>query len=93
MAQSKAAAGAVARSQGQARRNGQAALHTARRVDAGGLELAEDPLSPHRIVLGREQLAILIRAFHEFPCHTREIVVAIPEWKDKVRGTALRYFD
>jgi RNA polymerase sigma factor (sigma-70 family) len=37
----------------------------------------DDPLSPHRIVLGREQLAIFVQAFQELPCRTREIVAAI----------------
>lgn len=36
-----------------------------------------DPLSPHRIVLGREQLGIFMRGFEQLPGRTREILMAI----------------
>lgn len=50
-----------------------------------------DPLSPHRIVLGREQLAIFVRAFQDLPSRTREIVVAIRMEGQSFKSVAERF--
>jgi RNA polymerase sigma-70 factor (ECF subfamily) len=51
----------------------------------------DDPLSPHRVVLGREQLAIFVGAFQELPERTRDIVVAIRMEGQTFREVAERF--
>jgi RNA polymerase sigma factor (sigma-70 family) len=51
----------------------------------------KDPLSPHRIVLGREQFTIFMRAFEQLPSRTRDILVAIRMDGESFKAVAQRF--
>jgi RNA polymerase sigma-70 factor (ECF subfamily) len=50
-----------------------------------------DPLSPHRIVLGREQLMIFMRGFEQLPSRTRDILLAIRMDGQSFKAVAKRF--
>ena len=50
-----------------------------------------DSLSPHRIVLGREQLKIFMRGFEQLPDRTRDMLVAIRMDGQSFKAVAQRF--